>query len=408
MNQIKQKIADPKYRLAFILVTSLFFMWGVSYGLMDVLNKHFQETLNVSKGQSGLVQAAYFGAYFVVAIPAGLFMEKNGYKNGIILGLSLYAVGALLFVPATAVSNFYFFLFALFVLALGLGCLETAANPYSAALGAPETAETRLNLSQSFNGLGQFCGPLIGGLLFFKSGEKAVESANTGETAVMMTYVVIAVLVFLLIILFAKTKLPDLRSNEEELDALAENKSLFSHKEFVLGTITQFFYVAAQVGVGAFFINLTVDTWPNASSQNGAFLLSIAMLFLMLGRFISTGFMTKFEPRKMLAIYGVICSVMMIIVVMAIPYVSVIAVVITFFFISIMFPTIFAMGVKNLGSHTKIGSSCMIMAIVGGALMPILMGGFADKYSTASSYILPFFCFLIVIAYATFYKKLVK
>ncbi|MHC5226304.1 L-fucose:H+ symporter permease [Ignatzschineria sp. LJL83] len=408
MGEIKKRITDPKYRLAFILVTSLFFMWGLSYGLMDVLNKHFQETLNVSKGQSGLVQAAYFGAYFVVAIPAGLIMEKRGYKSGIILGLVLYAVGALLFVPATSIGNFYVFLFALFVLALGLGCLETAANPYATALGDPKTAETRLNLSQSFNGLGQFCGPLIGGLLFFKSGEQIVESTNSSESAVMMTYIAIAILVILLIFLFAKTKLPDLRDNEQELDSIAHNKPLFQHKEFVFGVITQFFYVAAQVGIGAFFINLAVENWPNASSQNGAFFLSIAMLCLMLGRFISTGLMTKFQPSKMLALYGLTCCVMMVLTVLEIPYISVIAVIATFFFISIMFPTIFAMGVKNLGSRTKIGSSCMIMAIVGGAIMPAIMGVVADSQGTAFSYILPLFCFSIVVIYAFFYERLVK
>ena len=165
------QITSPQYRKAFILVTTLFFMWGLSYGLIDVLNKHFQVTLNVSKAQSGLIQAAYFGAYFVVAIPAGLFMEWKGYKAGILCGLSLYAIGALLFVPAAGVASFTFFLFALFVIALGLGCLETAANSYSSALGSTETAETRLNLSQSFNGLGQFTGPLLGGLLFFGGDE---------------------------------------------------------------------------------------------------------------------------------------------------------------------------------------------------------------------------------------------
>ena len=191
------QITSPQYRKAFILVTTLFFMWGLSYGLIDVLNKHFQVTLNVSKAQSGLIQAAYFGAYFVVAIPAGLFMEWKGYKAGILCGLSLYAIGALLFVPAAGVASFTFFLFALFVIALGLGCLETAANSYSSALGSTETAETRLNLSQSFNGLGQFTGPLLGGLLFF-GGDEA--SGGGGLDAVRMTYVGIACVVILLVI----------------------------------------------------------------------------------------------------------------------------------------------------------------------------------------------------------------
>lgn len=401
------RITDSKYKMAFILVTSLFFMWGLSYGLMDVLNKHFQETLNVTKGQSGLVQAAYFGAYFCIAIPAGIFMEKRGYKSGIILGLSLYAIGALLFVPATAIGGFYFFLFALFILALGLGCLETAANPYSTALGDPKSAETRLNLSQSFNGLGQFCGPLIGGLLFFNSDDLVErESSFNGEFAVMSTYVVIAIIVFFLILLFAKTKMPDLRSDEEELDAVSNNKSLWSHKEFVFGVIAQFFYVAAQVGIGAFFINLVVENWPEATSQKGAFFLSIAMLFLMIGRFVSTALMTKVEARKMLLIYAIICSIMMIIASFSWAYISVIAVVITFFFISIMFPTIFAMGVKNLGSRTKMGSSYMIMAIVGGAIMPTIMGRVGDLYGTALSFLLPLICFLIIVFYAAFYKKM--
>lgn len=406
------KITDANFRKPFMLVTSLFFMWGLSYGLVDVLNKHFQETLSVTKAQSGLIQAAYFGAYFVVALPAGLFMEKKGYKAGIILGLVLYACGALLFVPAAIVNTFYFFLFALFVLALGLGNLETAANPYSAALGDPATAEVRLNLSQSFNGLGQFVGPLIGGLLFFEAkqpAEQVTQSASSGQSMVMITYVVIACVVLLLMAFFAKTSLPDLRGKEAELDAhesQAGKKSMLSHREFVFGVFAQFVYVAAQVGIGAFFINLTVESWPGASSKLGAFLLSIAMLCLMLGRFISTGIMTKVAPSRLLATYGVICVILSGIAVASIPYVSVLAVIVTFFFISIMFPTIFAMGIKNLGSRTKLGSSCMIMAIVGGAIMPYLMGLVADRSETSTAYVLPLVCFAVVAVYGATYHRL--
>lgn len=406
------KITDANYRKAFILVTSLFFMWGLSYGLVDVLNKHFQETLHVTKAQSGLIQAAYFGAYFVIALPAGLFMEKRGYKAGIILGLTLYAFGALLFVPAAMANSFNFFLFALFILALGLGSLETAANPYSTALGDPATAETRLNLSQSFNGLGQFVGPLVGGLLFFEGSQQAAQasqSAGGDQSMVMITYVVIACLVLLLMLFFAKTKLPDLRTNEAALDAhenQAGKKSMLAHREFVFGVFAQFVYVAAQVGIGAFFINLTVECWPGASSKLGAYLLSIAMLCLMLGRFISTGIMTKIAPSKLLTTYGIACVILSGVAAAAIPYVSVIAVIATFFFISIMFPTIFAMGVKNLGSRTKLGSSCMIMAIVGGAIMPYLMGLVADRSLTSTSYLLPLVCFVVVVVYGATYHRL--
>ena len=403
---MKAKITEPQFRMGLILVTTLFFMWGLSYGLVDVLNKHFQEALHISKAQSGLIQAAYFGAYFVIALPAGLFIEKRGYKAGIILGLSLYAIGALLFVPAAYMMTFSFFLFALFVLALGLGCLETAANPYSSALGDPSTAEQRLNLSQSFNGLGQFFGPLIGGLFFFNSVEG--DSAASFD-AVTYTYVGIAAIVIVLIVFFAKAKLPDLRENEAKLDAanLQNNSaSMWSHSEFKFGVITLFFYVAAQVGVGAFFINLVVETWPQSSSQQGAYFLSIAMLAFLIGRFVSTGIMSKISANHLLLIYAVINSVLCVVILSGAEYISVIAAIGIFFFMSIMFPTIFAMGVKNLGSKTKIGSSFMIMAIVGGAIMPFFMGKLADHYGTHIAYVLPLICFLIVIFYAKSYQKI--
>lgn len=402
---MKAKITEPQFRLGFILVTTLFFMWGLSYGLVDVLNKHFQEALHITKAQSGLIQAAYFGAYFVIALPAGLFIDRKGYKAGILLGLSLYAIGALLFVPAAMQLTFGFFLFALFVLALGLGCLETAANPYSAALGDPATAEQRLSLSQSFNGLGQFFGPLIGGLFFFSESGKA---ASGDFTAVTYTYVGIALVVIVLIAFFAKAKLPDLRENEAKHDAanIGNNSaSLWSHSEFKFGVITLFFYVAAQVGVGAFFINLMVETWPQSSSQQGAYFLSIAMLAFLIGRFVSTALMSKIAANKLLMIYAIINTVLCGVILSGADYIAVIAAIAVFFFMSSMFPTIFAMGVKNLGSKTKIGSSFMIMAIVGGAVMPYFMGKMADHFGTHIAYVLPLVCFLIVLAYAFSYKN---
>ena len=362
------QITSPQYRKAFILVTTLFFMWGLSYGLIDVLNKHFQVTLNVSKAQSGLIQAAYFGAYFVVAIPAGLFMEWKGYKAGILCGLSLYAIGALLFVPAAG-------------------------------------AETRLNLSQSFNVLGQFTGPLLGGLLFF-GGDEA--SGGGGLDAVRMTYVGIACVVILLVILFAKAELPDLRSSEEADEAAMMKHSLLAHKEFVAGVAAQFLYVAAQVGIGAFFINLYIECWPGGTAQQGAFFLSIAMLCLLIGRFVSTGIMTKIAPAKLLAAYGAVCVILTGVVFTAVEYVSVIALIAVFFFISIMFPTIFAMGTKNLGTRKKLGGSYMIMAIVGGAIMPYFMGLIADYTHTAAAFLLPLCCFVCVVLYGAAYGRLVK
>lgn len=403
---MKARITEPQFKIGLILVTTLFFMWGLSYGLVDVLNKHFQEALHITKAQSGLIQAAYFGAYFVIALPAGLFINKKGYKAGIILGLSLYAIGALLFVPAASAMTFGFFLFALFVLALGLGCLETAANPYASALGDSSTAEQRLNLSQSFNGLGQFFGPLIGGMFFFSEANKQSDNVLG---AVTYTYVGIAFIVVVLIILFAKTKLPDLRENEAKLDALnaeTNSASLWSHAEFKFGVVTQFFYVAAQVGVGAFFINLVVETWPESTSQTGAYFLSIAMLAFLIGRFVSTALMSKIPASVLLLIYAIINCVLCLVILSGAQYISVFAAIAVFFFMSSMFPTIFAMGVKNLGSKTKIGSSFMIMAIVGGAIMPYFMGKIADHFQTHVAYVLPLACFIVVILFALSYKKM--
>ncbi|QJI28402.1 sugar MFS transporter [Pseudomonas sp. ADAK18] len=390
-----QSAAVPTYRWALILVTSLFFLWGLSYGLLDVLNKHFQETLHVSKAQSGLLQSAYFGAYFLIALPAGLLMDRHGYKAGILLGLCLYAAGALLFMPAAAAASFPFFLFALFVIACGLGCLETAANPYATVLGDPQGAERRLNLAQSFNGLGQFFGPLIGGAMFFSAGSTPASDMGSLQT----TYVVIAILVLLVAVLIARTPLPDLRAQEQAMQPVS-GKGLWQHREFVGGVITQFFYVAAQVGVGAFFINYVTEHWAQMSSQRAAYLLSIAMLAFMFGRFFSTWLMGRVSAQRLLLIYALINIALCALVVMGLEGVSVIALIAVFFFMSIMFPTLFAMGVKNLGPHTKRGSSFMIMAIVGGALMPYLMGKVADHSSVALAYLLPLGCFVIVAVYA--------
>lgn len=386
-------------RWAFMLITTLFFMWGVSYGLLDVLNKHFQETLNVTKAQSGLLQAAYFGAYFIVALPAGYFMQRHGYKAGILAGLSLYAIGALLFVPAAMVNNFSVFLFALFVLACGLGCLETAANPFATVLGDPNGAERRLNLAQSFNGLGQFVGPMIGGSLFFTQA-----SQNAAQDSVKITYVVIACVVIAIALLFKRTALPDIRESASQ-HIQQPGATLWQQKHFVGGVIAQFFYVAAQVGVGAFFINYATEHWHGVTNQSAAYMLSVAMICFMLGRFFSTWLLGRVKPAAMLAAYALINIVLCAVVMLGAGDVSVVALIAIFFFMSTMFPTIFAMGVKNLGESTKQASSFMIMAIVGGAIMPYFMGLISDHVSTAVAYSLPLLCFVVVLAYALRQRK---
>lgn len=387
-------ITKGNYLVPLILVTSLFFLWGLAYGLLDVLNKHFQETLKIDKARSTLLQMAYFGAYFLIALPAGIFMNRFGYKKGIITGLLLYTVGALLFYPSAQMHSFNFFLAALFILACGLAFLETAANPYVTVLGEPKTSEFRLNLAQSFNGVGSFIGPMIAANLFFGS------KADDGNLdSVKMVYLIIGIVVLLIAGLFWRTPLPEIKESELVSDISQDSKPLFSHKNFTGAIIAQFFYVAAQVGIAALFINYCTEADNSINNTKASYLLSISLLLFTIGRFAGTALMKRIAPNKLLTIYALICIVLCFGVVANKSTLSVYSLMAIFFFVSIMFPTIFALGIKDLGRHTKKASSFIIMAIVGGALMPYVMGMIAEKYSTASAYIVPVICFAVVAWY---------
>ncbi|MHB8208012.1 L-fucose:H+ symporter permease [Mucilaginibacter sp.] len=384
-----------KYLIPLILVTSLFFLWGFAYGLLDVLNKHFQETLNISKTRSTLLQGAYFGAYFLIALPAGIFMNKYGYKKGIILGLLLYAIGAFLFYPAAEQLSFNFFLIALFILASGLACLETAANPYVTVLGSPETSETRLNLSQCFNGVGSILGPTIAAFLFF-GGNKAHQG---NLDSVKIIYVLIGIVVLFIAGFFLKTPLPEIKESDIVSSQELDKKPLFEHSNFKFGVVAQFFYIAAQVGIAAFFINYCTESNTGIQNAKAATLLSAGLVLFTVGRFIGTALMRVFAPNKLLTAYALINVLLCVIVILNKQWISVYALLAIFFFESIMFPTIFALGLKDLGHHTKKASSFLIMSIVGGAIVPVIMGLVADKYSTSTSYVVPLFCFLVVAWY---------
>ncbi len=386
--------AKRTYLFPFILVTSLFFLWGFAYGLLDVLNKHFQLALNITKARSTLLQAAYFGGYFIMAIPAGTIMKKYGYRYGVIIGLLLYAIGAFLFYPAANIKSFDFFLFALFVIACGLTCLETAANPYITVLGPPETGEFRLNFSQSFNGVGSFLGPIVAAKLFF--GED--NTGSSGDlTNVRFVYVVIGAVVLAIAFLFYRSRLPEIHEQDSTISNNKLRLSSISH--FRWAVIAQFFYVAAQVGVGALFINYTTEYWKGTSNEKAAYLFSMSLMLFTIGRFVGTALMKTISPRKLLATYAIINTVLCLLVVSMPGKPAVFALMAIFFFMSIMFPTIFALGVRNLGEQTKRASSLIIMSIVGGALMPPVMGLISNK-STALSYSVPMLCFLIVFYFA--------
>jgi MFS transporter, FHS family, L-fucose permease len=383
------------YLFPLILVTGLFFLWGLAYGLLDVLNKHFQETLSIDKARSTLLQMAYFGAYFLVALPAGYFMNRFGYKKGIITGLLLYTLGAFLFYPSAQLSSFNFFLLAMFILASGLAFLETAANPYVTVLGPAESSAFRLNLSQSFNGVGSFIGPMIAAALFFNK----TTDAETQLDSVKMVYIVIGIVVLLVAVIFWRTPLPEIKEgNAGEKDS-TNTRSLFSHGHFTGAVITQFFYVAAQVGIAALFINYCTENNTAITNTTAAYLLSVSLLLFTIGRFAGTALMKKIPAEKLLFIFALINIVLCVLVVFNREWVSVYSLMAVFFFESIMFPTIFALGLKGLGHQTKKASSFLIMAVVGGALMPYIMGLVAQHYSTAISYAIPIICFLVVAWY---------
>ena len=395
---------NRNYTLPIILITSLFFLWGLAYGLLDVLNKHFQETLNITKQRSTLLQAAYFGAYFLIALPAGFFMQKVGYRKGIITGLLLYATGAILFYPSAQNESFPFFLLALFVLASGLTFLETAANPYITVLGKPETSEFRLNFAQSFNGVGSFLGPIIGGALFF--GNKPTVGASQLDS-VKYVYIAIAAVVLLVAFLFFKTPMPEVKEEELVIDEKGHaGKKLFGHTHFVWAVVAQFFYIAAQVGIAALFINYCTEKNIGINNERAAYLLSGSLVLFTAGRFAGTALMKIIAPNKLLALYALINIGLSFVVIMAPGIISVYSLMAIFFFESIMFPTIFALGIKNLGVYTKKGASYIIMSIVGGALVPLVMGSLAQSRSTSFSYIVPLICFVFVFLFAVYGYKI--
>jgi FHS family L-fucose permease-like MFS transporter len=402
----KQKLVSPGFIMAFILISSLFFLWGIAHGMLDTLNKHFQDMLNMSKAQSGMIQFSVYTAYFGMALPAGYFMKRFGYKSGIILGLSLFACGAFLIAATTSFESFWIFLICLFIMGCGLATLETAANPYTTKLGPKESAERRINFSQSFNGLAWVIGPLIG--LFIYGNNTTI--AGEKLSSMILPYSVIGAIVLLVALIFVFAKLPEIKDEEisaEETIGISTgtvkvNKSLTKQRHFVLGVIAQFCYVAAQTGIFSYLINFVtdVDQYPHFDVAYGPYFLSIGFALFMIGRMSGSFFMRKFKPTKMLAIYALICCLLLPVVSIKAGWISLIALYGVFFFMSIMFPTIFALGIRDLGPKTKKASSFIVMSIVGGALFPPIMGLIADKYTMSVGFFAPIPLFVFILYYA--------
>lgn len=388
--------ADGKNYLApFILITTLFFLWGFAHSILDVLNKHFQDALSISKAHSALIQAVVYGGYFLMALPAGEIIRKYGYRTGVVTGLLLYGVGALMFIPGEEIMSFNFFLLSLFIIGCGLTCLETAANPYVTVLGERDSAERRINLAQSFNGLGWICGPLVGGLFIFTS--------DGEEGSVAMPYAIIGCVVLLVALFFSRIRLPEINVDAEageDTAGVAGKTKLWSHRNFVFGLIALFFYVAAQTGVNSFFINYVTEH-SDITPREAALWLSFAgMGLFMVGRMAGSWVMGFISAEKMLVYVAIGAVISMVIVIFVGGYGALAAFLLCFLCEAIMFPTIFALAIKGVGEHTKRASSYLIMSIVGGAIAPVSMGFIADNLNMAAGFIIPLICYVVILAFA--------
>jgi FHS family L-fucose permease-like MFS transporter len=396
---------ERRYLVTLVFVTSLFMLWGIAITMGDVLNRHFQHVLHVSKAQSGLVQFSIFGAYAVMGIPAGLFMKRFGYKSGVLLGLTLYALGAFLFVPAANAGSFAFFRGALFVLACGLATLEAVAHPFVAGLGDPRTSDQRINFAQSFNGLGAVVGPLIGGYFILRAGQ----AHSNDLESVKLLYQIIGTVILTIALLFSFVKVPPVQDAHAatapgaEAGGYAEapprsdrpsGKSLLHYPHFLWAVVAQFFCVAAQGGTWAFFINYGVEKM-GLQAEKASYYFALSMVLMMAGRFIGTLLMRYIAPNKLLATFALGSILMCLIVAQSFGWPSFIALLMLNFFFSIMFPTIFSLGLKNLGARTQQASSFLVMGVVGGAIFPPIMGLVAN-HDIAAAYYLPIICYAVI------------
>lgn len=391
---------NRQYRLPFVLITSLFFLWGAAHAILDVLNKHFQDIMQISRAHSSLVQVMFYLGYFVMAIPAGLLIDRRGYRKGVVTGLLLYGIGALLFWPGAQLMSFELFLFSLFVIACGLVFLETAANPYVTEMGCRDTAPARLNLAQSFNGLGCICGPLFGGMLLF---------SEEGKNQIALPYVVMGVTALAVAVIFSRVKLPEIPHDTPEGTTAATGRKplqqLFTSPLFMFGLMALLSYEVAEISINSFFINYVTDEgWMSA--YDAAIALSFGGLGLfMLGRVAGSFIMQHVSGDTVLRVCAVGTFSTTLLVVLDLGTLSLLALVLIYVFESIMFPTIFALSLRGLGNLTKRASSLLMMTPVGGAIGPLLMGMVADRYNMSIAFVIPLCGFTVVLCYAFFVKK---
>lgn len=389
------------YVTAFALVVSLFFLWGVAHSILDVLNKHFQDVLVISKARSALVQAMVYGGYFLMAIPAGRIIRRWGYRIGIVTGLLLYGTGALLFIPGGQLMSFPFFLFCLFLIGCGLTCLETSANPYISVLGEKRSAAARLNLAQALNGLGWVVGPMVGGLLIL--GE---EDGN-----ISLPYAVIGCLVVVLGFVFFRLHLPSPDEENTKFDEpmpdTSSVTSIWHIRTFRYGVVALLLYVSAQTGINSFFINYALEADASLSPSTAAMMLSIGgMGLFMAGRLLGSLILKAVAPARLMTACAIGATICMLLTITSSEKVGMTALCLTYLFESVMFPTIFSMALTDVtGGNTKTASSYLVMSIVGGAIAPVLMGLLGEN-NMALGFLIPLFCFIVIAMYASSYKRL--
>ena len=391
MNKKQASLTERRYLLPFVLITTLFFLWGFARAILDVLNKHFQNELHISISQSALIQVTTYLGYFIMAIPAGLFINRFGYRRGVVFGLALFALGAFLFVPGANIGTFEVFLGALFVIGCGLTFLETAANPYVTELGSPQTATSRLNLSQSFNGMGSIFATFSVGLFLFRN------DSEGGNVAI--PYVVLGVVVLLIALVFSRVQLPEIQpttEGETSGGGLKNLAQLFRQPMFVMGLAALLAYEVAEISINSYFINfVTGQGWM--SDKSASIVLTAALAFFMIGRFGGSWVMRRVRAQRVLFVCAVGCVCSMCLVLLNMGVLSLIGLLANYFFEAIMFPTIFSLALTGLGRLTKSASSILMMTPVGGFL---LMGMIADNSNPVLPFVLPLAGFAVVLAYA--------
>ncbi|MGH9516612.1 MAG: L-fucose:H+ symporter permease [Terriglobales bacterium] len=400
-------ITERRYLNPFILVTTLFFLWALGVNLNDILIPHLKKVFNLTDFRSSLIQTAFFGGYFLSAVPAGRLLEKIGYKKGIVVGLITCATGALLFIPAASVRVYGFFLFALFVMACGQGILEVAANPYVTLLGPAESSERRLNLAQSFNSVGAVVTPFIGAAFILSALEYSPEQLRLMSPAQIETYratvistvkepyLIIAGIFVAVAVMISLAHLPEIGDqgrSQERNSTVGELKGILRYGHLVKGVVAQFCYVGAQVGVASFIIRFAQHISPDLPQKSAALYLKLHLIGFMIGRFSGSYVMKRVPPPRLLALFALSTLICLSLVLTGNGAAALWAVALIGFFHSIMFPTIFALSIKGLGPFTKLGSSLLVASIIGGAVFPAIMGFISDHSSIREAFFVPVLC----------------